>query len=241
MSALRFATPGQLLMCLILFFLPWIEVQCRVPDLKNTEDNQTAVWDGISSQSGFQAATGKQALKPAFRAAAKSEEHLKAAEKATPAPILWAYLGAVIAGVVVGLACPPDGLRKAALVSCCVLALASVGSQTTMGFPVEKDWADEIKKQEAEQAKYQRLADDILELSGEPKQNTPQETRSGTKPTDALRTSYKAPFYLSLLFAIGALLSALFEPIRRAVAKPGEPRAEEGLEIGQPLDDEDQK
>jgi hypothetical protein len=210
MSALRFATPAQLLMCLVLFFLPWVEIQCPAIDLGDLQFKMPANGDvekqpakkpekytAFLTQTGLQAATGKytfadssvqQMMDQAKKMAppgAKKEDEIKAA------PLLFLVPIAALAGMVVGLAMPASGAKKGILIVCCALVIATAGGQAAMGFPVEKD----IKKQQEEKGK----------------QGAPPGLEG-----DAFKTVYKVPFFLTLVFALGGLVTAAIEPATSA-------------------------
>lgn len=207
-SPLRWITPGQFAICIVLFFLPWIEIQCGVPDFANLgnlgklnnpangakPEVKVVSWRPLMTQSGLEAATGEYTITdPDLRA--MMDQGQKAAKQAggpvvqsrednkpKAAPLLWAYLLAAVVGVVVGLAMPTGTVRKLILVVCCAVALIAAGGQAAAGFPVEQD----IKEQKKEQGKGE--ADEFL------------------------RAKYQMPFYLALLFVVGALVTTLAEP-----------------------------
>jgi hypothetical protein len=132
------------------------------------------------------------------------------------APVLFLFPVAALAGVVLGLVLPAGRTRKFLLVLCCGLALASAGTQAVIGFPI----TEEVKKDP--------------EVGGGGKgQNA---DLGGLSPDDIIKTVYKAPFYLALLFAIGGLVTTLIEPT--AAPKPRRTAYEEDDE---PDDDRDRR
>jgi len=236
MSALRFATPGQLLICVILFFMPWIEIQCPMPDLGNPNifgpaggeppkkaSTKDMKYTSLLTQTGLQIATGEytmtdptvrklmeQAKDAGKQAGAEQKE-----DKIKKAPLLFLYPIAAIAGIVASFVMPGGGPRKAMLVICCALALLAIGGQAAMGFPVEKD----IKEQ---QAKDQKQGGAVA-IEG-----------------DGFKTVYKFPFYLALILAFGGIMTAAIEPEgvgkKRLVQQPYD--FEDDLEEALPADSE---
>ena len=217
-SPLRFLTPGQLAICLLLFFLPWVELQCPMPKGgmnaamgvgpgEPKMDSKDVVWTGFINQSGLEAATGKFSFSDSImqQAVQGQKKDAKADEKLDAAPLLWVYLLVVLAGVGLGFALPAGGMRKAALVGCCGVALLVAGVQAASGFPIEKKMKDDAKN------KGGTKGDDIgAAMFGE---MTP-------------KVKYKFPFYLSMLLCVGGLVTALMEPA--GPAKPRRNRSEGG-------------
>src|SRR5262245_8634180 len=115
-NPLRWITPGQLVICIVLFFLPWIDIQCPVPDFNNLKIGgappdpkaalKNASYTPLLSQTGLQAATGKytieepllrQQIEESKRAARNMGVQAQKEDEIKAAPLLWGYLGAVIA------------------------------------------------------------------------------------------------------------------------------------------------
>lgn len=247
-SPLRWITPGQLAICVVLFFLPWIEIQCGVPDLGNLAnpgnignfdnpakaakpDLKVTSWRPLFTQTGLEAATGEYTIadpdlrafmdkgKQAARdAGVQPNARAKGEDKPKTAPLLWGYLIAAVVGVVLGLILPSGGLRKVLLILCCAIALVAAGGQAAAGFPIEQD----IKEQ-----KGKAKGNDFGNPGGE----------------EFIRARYKIPFYLALLFATGALVTALAEPMRSA-ARTKKPiydfdeEPDDGMAEAEPLPDE---
>lgn len=163
MHVLRFVTPTQLAICLILFFLPWIEVQCPMPDLANMKFEATpprapgkaasikpatVTYTSLLTQSGFQIATGKytftdpkmQQMLEMEKAKGEGSGSVKIEKKKEidTAPLLFAYPLAAIAGIVIGLAMPGSVPKKGLLLGCCLAVLLVTAGQAAMGFPIEK-------------------------------------------------------------------------------------------------------
>ena len=148
-SPLKLFTPIQLFFCLILFFLPWIEVQCVVPaaqlkDIPKDKLESTKKemgWDpskpfSMYSQSGFQIATGDASPGSDLRrytdkmtkelggAAGKmdlgSDTTTGKKKESGTAPLLFLYPLAVIAGIVLGFVLGAGMLRRITLLCVCL-------------------------------------------------------------------------------------------------------------------------
>ncbi|VTT98403.1 unnamed protein product [Gemmataceae bacterium] len=243
LSPLRFATPGQLVMCLLLFFLPWIEIQCPVPDLNKIQvepgkkaappDLKSMPYVPLITQSGFEAATGsytfadpmiRQQMEQSKAAAANLEKSLdKNAKGAKPAasdkdepgaaPLLWLYLVAVLGGIAVGFALQTGKVRQMVLIGCCALALLSAGGQAAIGFPITQ----KIREQPTGMP-----GGGAGGAGGAPKMN----------PDEVMKTVYKVPFFLALLFCVGGIVTAALTP--NGPSKPKRP-------VGDVDDDEDDR
>jgi hypothetical protein len=243
LSPLRFATPGQLVMCLLLFFLPWIEIQCPVPDLNKIQaepgkkaappDLKSMPYVPLITQSGFEAATGsytfadpmlRQQMDQKRKAGAGNiekslDKNAKAAAPASDkdkdepgaAPLLWLYLVAVLAGIAVGFALQTGKVRQMVLIGCCALALVAAGGQAAIGFPITQKIREQPTGMPGGAA-----------ADGAPKMN----------PDDVLKTVYKIPFFLALLFCVGGIVTAALTP--NGPVKPRRP-------VGDVDDDEDDR
>ena len=226
-SPLRFLTPGQMAICLVLFFLPWVEIQCPMPKGgagmgmggfepkpgKAAPDSKDFAWTGFLSQSGLQVATGKYSfVDPSMEKMAKMEKGDKKSkdgkdgkdgkdEGPDAAPLIWVYFLAVAAAVVVGFVMPAGGKRKVVLAACCGGALLVAAGQAAMGFPISKAMKEDAT------GKKGNAADDMF---------------GGLAP----KTVLKFPFYLSLALCVGGLVTALIEPT--GPAKPRGYRRNDG-------------
>jgi hypothetical protein len=215
-SPLKFLTPSQLVMCLILFFLPWVEVQCAFPkasaSMQSLEkmDPADVVWAGVLQQSGIEITLGQVTYADQTKQAS-IEKSSKAAKESGPggAHLLWLYLLALLAGIGLGFALPVGKARKPALAGCCALALLVAGGQATMGLPVMKG----------------------LEAQAEGMMGSKKDKES---LDDIVRLKYKFPFYLSMFLLVGALGTALLEP-GAATGPPPRPKDEE-----EPEEDEEE-
>ena len=219
LGVFRFLTPGQLAICLVLFFMPWVEVQCGMPGLGQMGANfgnpkapppkiaaKDLSYSPLMTQSGYQAAMGEYTLDPSLqRMMDQSKQMAKGMggevkggmkeEKVKKAPVLFLFPAAALAGVVLGLVLPAGRARKFVLILCCGLALASAGTQAAIGFPI----TEEVKKDPEVGGGGKGKNADLGDL----------------KPDDIIKTVYKAPFYLALLFALGGLVTTLVEPNAR--------------------------
>jgi F0F1-type ATP synthase assembly protein I len=210
-SPFRWITPSQLVICLILFFLPWVEIQCQMPrdfNFKNPNakfDPNDLVWTPVIHQSGLQVATGqysfsdsemqKEADQHADQKAKQKDQPIgqKAKQKDQPdaAPLLWVFLAAVVAGILIGFFVPSSAQKKGLLIVCCLVALGMAGGQAVIGFP--------ITQQIKEQLKVDKDGNNGLQM----------ETR------EMFKSSLKIPFYLTLLFCAGAIVTTLLEPVHK--------------------------
>ncbi|MCE9561711.1 MAG: hypothetical protein K8U57_06610 [Planctomycetes bacterium] len=228
MSPLRFATPGQLIICLILFFLPWIEIQCPMPDLKSEmkmsmpEPGKKATppappdfskmnYVPLLSQSGLQAATGGYTIAIAQGLGdmgdLKGKKDGKDPKEDVPAaPLLFLYVLACIGGIAVGFAMKGGNTRKMALIACSSLALLTAGGQAVIGFPVAK----KIKESPMGPPGGGGMMGPGLGGKDGPKIN----------PDDMFKTVYQFPFYLALLFSLGGIVTAAITPNGPAKKKP---------------------
>ncbi len=225
---MKFATPGQLAICLVLFFLPWIEVQCPSPDFSDPNnmklkpgqppprvDPKKVTYRSLLTQSGFQAATGNYTITDPdlekMRDTSKKMGSDKGSKKGSKdsgakedeissAPLLFLYPLAAIAGIVVGLVLPGSGLKKGILIGCCAVALLAAAGQAAVGFPVE----NKIKEPKTQNKKGGPNDDDTIRFTN----------------NDDLKIMFKFPFFLALLFPIGGIVTAALEPTE-TVTKSG--------------------
>src|SRR5262245_24481988 len=144
----RFVTPGQLAICLVLFFLTWVEVQFpehkRVfqsdGDRPTKQGTPEVTWTSFIRQSGLQVARGKCEF------AASLAEVLEDEEKyISGAPLLWLLPVAAISGIVVGVAMAKSKPRRFTLIACGVLVLASAGGQAALDFPLKTKIDEELE------------------------------------------------------------------------------------------------
>jgi len=226
-SPLRYATPGQMIFCVILFFLPWVELQCNTqkekggfgpqPGQKGTikiDPPKTApTWMTIVTQSGMQVASGDATVlgnQPMGDKGVGGPGPGPEKESGS-APLLWLYPLAAIGAIAVGFAMPSTKVRKLALAGCCGLAFLVAAGQAAMGFPIENS----IDKSMKEMAGIGGgMPDPITNpggKKGEVKVDIKKQMDEALK--DAFRVNYKFWFYLALLVPIGGLVTALIEPV----------------------------
>ncbi len=194
---LRLFSPIQLCFCLILFFLPWIEVQC-VPKPAaagaKSDPFMPPMPTGpqpLLSQSGLQIATGDYSVSNPQLKAMMDAEGGKGGPKAGPkedkegpdaAPLLFLFPVAVLAGIVIGFL-PLAGMgRKLMLLACCGVALGVIGVQAGMGFPIKKGFdEDKTKSQKGGGGGNPMIGDDMT-----------------------VKVVWKVPLYITLFFLVGA-------------------------------------
>lgn len=162
----RFASPSTLLLALLLFPLPWMQIQCtglRNPPAKLTRigvpkpvaefiapsENVIAIF----TQSGWQAARGEcvrgiewdQMIQESMvsdreddRDKAQRWEFVERSIRAKlcPSPLLTAYPFIMLLGIALGIALSPGRPRVSVLLLLIVVALALVSLQHLVGFPL---------------------------------------------------------------------------------------------------------
>ena len=220
MSPLRWITPSQLVICLILFFLPWIEIQCPMPkDFKNPNPNanmkfdpKDVDWTPFIRQSGWQAATGNYSLvdptlQKMMDQQADKKEKEKEKDKPDMAPLLLIFLFVVIVGILVGFIFSPSPLKKGVLAGCCLLALATAGAQAAAGFPITKQIKEQSNRDAGKMGNLQLGTGEML------------------------KSSLQISLYLTLLFTVGALVTTVLEPVRKPKKKKRVVIEEEDEEI----------
>ncbi|MBA4186533.1 MAG: hypothetical protein C0467_00800 [Planctomycetaceae bacterium] len=213
-SPLRYATPAQMFFCVILFFMPWVEVQCA------GESQSRPTWKTTHSQSGMQIARGWYALPdedraskddgrplaPIIRWMKKQVERGEGPEAVGAAPVLWVYLGAAVVAVVVGLVLPSNNMRMWILIVCCAAALFAVGGSAVVGFPVL-----EAVEKEGVKKPHKRKAVSASDLSAWAQ--SPAQFEKQAEEGSGVRVLYRVWFYLALVLPLGALFTALAEPL----------------------------
>jgi len=132
---MRIITAFNFLAVIGLFFLPWIDIRCEVGDKKVS----------LYEQSGFQAAAGEVSMGKNFQemaALAKAGGGPVAdlqGQKATGAPVLFAYVGALAVGLVVSLIAPAGKKWRAGVLICAGMAIGLLATQTAAGFPITEN------------------------------------------------------------------------------------------------------
>jgi hypothetical protein len=231
-SPLQLFSPVQLVFCLILFFLPWIELSCQFPpelvkDAPKEELEQMKKEFGVDptrpiglvTQSGLQIASGDASVSSDFEKL--SEKKGGAVKNARPfdpkrekkdgetAPLLYLFPVAVVAGIVLGFVPWPGVARKAVLAGCCLLALGVVGIQAAIGFPLDK----EIAKQKDQLKGFGGGGGIGFGAPG-------AKAAPGGKDADIFRVRWKLPLYLTLLLLLGAAGTAFLGPNAPTGRKP---------------------
>jgi hypothetical protein len=215
-SALRFVTPGQLVMCLLLFFLPWVNVQCNMnagggmdfsdSKVKAPKSLEAPMWVTVATQSGFQVASGGVSFAGAdFPGGGGKQKGAGPKESGEGAPLLWLFPVAALGGIIVGFAMPSTGARKMILAGCCGLALLSAGGQAVIGFPINKA---------AEESAMKDSGGGLGGGGTDPASKATAEAAAKIKDAvkNMVKVSYSMWFYVVLLFCIGGLVTALLEP-----------------------------
>lgn len=239
-NPLQLFTPIQLVFCLILFFLPWIELTCTLPPeaakmrdkaetdkLKKETGIDPSKPIGILVQSGLQIATGDSSPSSDFK---KIEEQMKKEmggmgagggkpeigpstkkDKEEGAPLLFLFPVALLAGIALGCVPWPNMVRKIGALACCLVAFGVVGLQAAIGFPIEK----ELKKQN-EAMKGGGM------FPGMPGGAAGGDTKgkSSAKVPDVYSVAYKIPLYLTFLLLLGAAGTSILGPGGMPSKKP---------------------
>lgn len=232
-SPLRLISPIQLLFCLALFFLPWIEMTCTMPpsaakSMPKEEIEKTKKDLGIDptkpvsmvSQSGLQIATGGSSpgsdmkkieakMKESFKGAAiESDKSSSKDDDVKGAPLLFLYPVLLICGIGVAFIPMPTMIRRFVLAGCCAAALGVVGLQALLGFPME----NEIKKKNDEMKALGGGGGGLMfgppDAGGKAKG---KDAKSDGKEADVVRVSWKFSLYLTFLLLLGAAGTAFLD------------------------------
>jgi hypothetical protein len=127
-----FLPPAKLIVALCMFFLPWIDVQCRYK-MRNGDSGNTV----ILRQSGLQIATGgyedKGATNPFVEPGKKQEALTK---RPDAAPLVALYGVAIAFGAAAGLTVRSRWIRFATLATCSLAACCLLLLQSQRGFPL---------------------------------------------------------------------------------------------------------
>jgi hypothetical protein len=134
----RFVSPASLLLALVLFPLPWIDVRCDRP--LGERGSRTLV-----QQSGLQAAYGGYTEAPIPHTTQTDRERIEARVRAIRgelilswSPLMVAYPLVLLGGIVLGVRARRHQSRTAALVACCVAAGLLLWVEASWGFPLER-------------------------------------------------------------------------------------------------------
>lgn len=164
----RFASPSCLLLALLMFPLPWVQVQClkkTSPGLPSpgTRANPLEViygllprWEGVTllTQSGLQTVLGTCSANPQMDDPAKVEQEAGAAMRPSRWMAAWPVL--VLGGILAGLLLPARRRQMLAVAACAGAALLLLAAQVLVGFPLEAAmrqlFAEDLAKQAAGEA-----------------------------------------------------------------------------------------
>jgi S1-C subfamily serine protease len=154
----RFPAPSTLLLALVLFPLPWIEVACEKPANQGggtaviaTQSGLQTIYGGMSSplQDRF-AGMGDGASGPGGTGPGTGPPGLAAADqkKIGMSPLTGLYPLLLVGGIALGIALPLGHRRLTLVAACCLAALAVLLLQSVLGFPI----ANEIQAENAKNA-----------------------------------------------------------------------------------------
>jgi hypothetical protein len=164
----RFASPSCLLLALLMFPLPWVQVQCLkktspgLPPPGNRANPLEVVygvlprWEGVTllTQSGLQAVRGTCTANPQMDDPAKAEQEAGAAMR--PSRWMAAWPVRVLGGILAGVLLPAGRRRLLAVAGCAGAALLLLAAQVLVGFPLQaamqKLFAEDLAKQAAGEA-----------------------------------------------------------------------------------------
>lgn len=134
----RFGSPAALLLALLLFACPWIEVRCEKP----LGDDGTRT---LAERSGLQAAYGGYAEAPLAHTARAERDRLEARLRALQseprlswAPLMVLYPLVLLSGSLLGFLAQRDRVRSAALVGCSLAAGLLLLLQASRGFSLDQ-------------------------------------------------------------------------------------------------------
>ena len=191
----RFASPSTLLFALLLFPLPWVEIQCpskQSPPAGSIQAKLPA-WmvqpfyqkhDPVLAQSGLQAVYGgwrhSDPSWPKNPDQVRDRDALNAAMSTAPALALWP--GLLVGGIVVGCLMPVGWRQRTIIGMCAATALLIAMYHRLAGFPLEDAYRS-VMVEEIDREAQKR---------GDPPP-TPQEIRTEMKEW----TRYTAWFWLA--------------------------------------------
>jgi hypothetical protein len=198
----RLATPSFLLMALICFPLPWVELRCNngaMPQNGMTLGKQSgfqAVYGGRSTNAAVETMNnelikeeekriGKEAL--ARRIANAERQH---DDDRVSAPWLSAYPCVLLLGIAFGLN-PIAKVRRFNVGICCLTAFALVVIQMQMGLPIEQEFGKTLAQEaiRSQSDRYSSAASALL-----------------------VETHHTPWFWVALLAPLASLLLAIGEP-----------------------------
>ena len=182
----QFGSPATLFLALLLFPLPWVQVQCDRPI--GNSGTRTLV-----EQSGLQAIYGGYSENPVLQTAPFEPQRKAAQEGRLPkdgavARSMWMswYALLLVSGILAGLLVWNNPLRSALLIGCSALAALVLFIQARIGFPLEQALPKTVATQVS-------LGQQVgMEISA---------------PT-LLDTRYTGWFWLSVVAVLGSLVAA---------------------------------
>jgi hypothetical protein len=145
----RLASPSCLWLALLMFPLPWVEIQCeRNPPTSSPPGTLEGLFEvesirrqlpgreaeTMATQSGLQAALGTCTTMAQGNEAAEKEREL--AEAMSPSPLMMVWPVVVVAGAVAGFVLPNGQRRLLAIGVCAAAALLMLLAQIVIGFPI---------------------------------------------------------------------------------------------------------
>jgi hypothetical protein len=188
----RYGSPAGLLLALILFPLPWIDVRCDRPI--DPSGNRSLV-----EQSGLQAAYGGYTETPTFRTERERRPAQNAPADLPGAPLMVLYGLCLAGGLFCGIAVRRRPLRLAGQVGTSALALVLLYLQAHRGFPLELA----VTSPPVREATAEVLLRGLLGQSG------------------LVEVRYTAWFWLTVAAVAASLLAALAEGAREARKSSG--------------------
>ena len=221
LSILRFLTPGTFVAGVVLFFLPWTDLSCTSPAGRMQ----------VATQSGYQSAVGElsegedfprlreamgaddkfdinKARKDPFEKGAAKEP----ADGGEKAPLLWLYLGLLVAGALVPVFVAGTQVRGAIVLGFVGFAALLLALQMILGFP---------------------LANDVAKMNDLKPVGGPGRNPFGAEPKVEIKSSYLASFWGS----IGLLVVSAGLGLVQVVA--GRPEGRRGRRPRRSRDDPD--
>lgn len=177
----RFASPSMLLFALLLFPLPWIEIQCDEffgkPNLLRQAGVPAPVADVLYPakqvnvyyrQSGWQVARGTYTVVPVDNLSAEEAVRRQRFERELSASLqgswlLAAYPLVLLSGAGIGMAVPLSRRRTLLVAAFALLALALVGIQVIEEFPLQQAYRELPWEHIMSDAGAKRVAADEVE------------------------------------------------------------------------------
>jgi hypothetical protein len=230
-SPLQLFAPIILLVCAVLFVLPWIEIQVVPPpsEVKNMPKERVEMVKkeigidptkpiGIIAQSGFQIANGTASLgsdmkrvmdKMQEKLGTKMEKSPEAElneglkkEEGVSAPLLFLYPVVILGGIVLGCIPWAGIVRKILVASCCAAAIGIIGLQAVIGFPLET----KIKEKSKDSRGGGMFAFPGMGGMGG------GGGKADSKEADPFRVAWNIPLYLAFLLLLSAAGTAFLGP-----------------------------